>query len=166
MKKIISYFIVICLTSFAVFPQKAQAEMPAKAKAFLTIAGYGTVAGALLGVASMAFGQNGRNIPRGASLGLYAGIIFGTYVLVSHHQKQQGYYDDSDSVYQSSRDIYGDQYNSNDGGSEDSGFRKRGFFDRFEVMQDPQYHQNFTFQSQKTKTVIPPIHVNVLNLSF
>jgi len=145
-------------------PRQAQAEIPVKAKAFLTIAGYGTAGGALLGFASLAFGNSTRAIAKGASLGLYAGILFGAYVLVSHHQKQTGYYDD-DPVYQNSTDIYGDQYNSEEGGG-GSGFKKRGFFDRFEVMQDPQYHQNFTFQSQKTKNVIPPIHMNVLQYSW
>ena len=67
-------------------PNRAQAEIPPKAKAFLVVTGYGTVGGALLGFASMAFGTNSRAIAQGASLGLYAGIIFGTYVLVSHHR--------------------------------------------------------------------------------
>lgn len=165
MKKFVCLFLVICFSSMVIAPRPAQAEVPAKAKAFLTIAGYGAAGGALLGVASLAFGKSTRAIAQGASLGLYAGILFGTYVLVAHHQKQQGYYSDDDSVYQNSRDIYGDEYNKEEGGGE-SGFRKRGFFDRFEVMQDPQYHQNFTFQSQKTKNVIPPIHMNVIQYSF
>jgi hypothetical protein len=58
--------------------------LDAKAKAFAVICGYGTVGGALLGFASMAFGSNSRAIAQGASLGLYAGIIFGTYVLTSY----------------------------------------------------------------------------------
>ncbi len=53
-------------------------------KAFLIICGYGTVGGALLGVASMAFGGKAINIAKGASVGLYSGILFGAYVIYSH----------------------------------------------------------------------------------
>ena len=64
-------------------PPHAEA-MPAKLKAVLTCAGYGTVGGALLGTAAMAFGAEPRAIAVGASLGLYAGLIFGSYVILSH----------------------------------------------------------------------------------
>ena len=53
-------------------------------KAFLIICGYGTVGGALLGLASMAFGGKAINIAKGASVGLYSGILFGAYVIYSH----------------------------------------------------------------------------------
>lgn len=58
--------------------------MDPKTKAFLVICGYGTVGGALLGLASMAFGQTSRAVAQGASLGLYSGILFGAYVVMSH----------------------------------------------------------------------------------
>ncbi len=82
MKKIFSAFLIL-ITMTLTAPQKAQAEIPVKAKAFLTIVGYGTAGGAILGAASMAFGTSTRAVAQGASLGLYAGILFGTYVLVS-----------------------------------------------------------------------------------
>lgn len=140
--------------------------MPVKAKAFLTIAGYGTAGGALLGLATMAFGQSSRAVAQGASLGLYAGLLFGTYVLVSHHNKTVGSYDDT-SPYRESNDVYGDEYNSEEGGAEEEGTTKRGgFFDRFQVMQDPSYLQNFTFQSEKKKNSMPPIHLNIIQYNF
>lgn len=74
-------------------PQKAFAEMDPKVKAIASMAAYGTVGGALLGTASLAFGAKGRSVAVGASLGLYAGILFGTYIIVSHSMKQRGYYD-------------------------------------------------------------------------
>lgn len=47
--------------------------------------GYGTLAGALVGVGSVALSENpsekSMNIARGASLGLYAGIGYGLYQL-------------------------------------------------------------------------------------
>jgi hypothetical protein len=50
----------------------------------ITTASYGTACGAVLGAASMAYGTRIRAIAVGASLGLYAGLLFGGYILVSH----------------------------------------------------------------------------------
>ncbi|MGE3973210.1 MAG: hypothetical protein AB7F59_01645 [Bdellovibrionales bacterium] len=48
-------------------------------------AAYGVLAGTLVGAATLAFtdrpGDNLKNIARGASLGLYAGILLGLYVV-------------------------------------------------------------------------------------
>ncbi|MDA8793281.1 hypothetical protein N9N67_08545 [Bacteriovoracaceae bacterium] len=78
-------YLIVLLVLFLGFPiPQAKAEMPAKVRAFMLVSGYGTVGGALLGFASMAFGSSPRAIAQGASLGLYAGIIFGSYVLFSY----------------------------------------------------------------------------------
>jgi len=84
MKKLLISLAIVF--SFLMPAQKAHA-VDAKSKAFLIMAGYGTVGGALLGFASLAFGTNSRAIAQGASLGLYAGIIFGAYVITSHNTK-------------------------------------------------------------------------------
>lgn len=81
-KLILSVFILVALT---IPTQKAKAMDP-KGKAFMIICTYGTVGGALLGFASMAFGTSSRAIAQGASLGLYAGIGFGAYVISSHRK--------------------------------------------------------------------------------
>ena len=130
MKKIFSVFLIVLTFTFLA-PQKAQAELPVKAKAFLTIAGYGTAGGAILGAASMAFGTSTRAVAQGASLGLYAGILFGTYVLVSHAQGRPGTYSDDSSPYRESSDIYGDEYNAEEGGGND-GKPRQGFFNRID----------------------------------
>ncbi len=74
-----------------------------KVKAFLVVSGYGAAGGALLGLASMAFGSSGRAIAQGASLGLYAGMIFGAYILMTHNEYDQNYqnYDDYPQDYDS-----------------------------------------------------------------
>lgn len=169
MRKSFSLFLALFLTLAVVSPQKAQAEVPVKAKAFLTIAGYGAAGGALLGLATMAFGSNSSAVAKGASLGLYAGLLFGAYVLVAHHQRQTGAYDDNSSPYQESSDVYGDEYNSEEGGSSDSeGSQKSGgFFDRFQIMQEHMYNQSFTFDSQKRKGAsLPPIQMNIIQYNF
>ncbi len=168
MRKILSIFLVTTVLLSFIRPQEARAEVPAKAKAFLTICGYGAAGGALLGLATMAFGNSTRAVTQGASLGLYAGIIFGTYVLVSHHQKQVGSYDDDGSPYQQSTDIYGEGYDSGEGGSSDSnGGSNGGFFDRFRQLQEHVQTQSFTVDSVKRKgPSLPPIHFNILQYNF
>lgn len=78
----------LALLLITVRPMPAQA-LPQKVKAMLTCAGYGTVGGALVGTAAMAFGAKPRAVFVGASLGLYAGLLFGTYVIVSHEYAQE-----------------------------------------------------------------------------
>lgn len=165
MKKSFSLILVCLFTLTVLKPLEARAEIPVKAKAFMTIAGYGTAAGALLGAASMAFGGSTRNVAQGASLGLYAGILFGTYVLVSHHQKRYGTYDDRSSPYQESSDVYSDEYREDEGGSSGSGSRG-GFFDRFEVMQEKFHGEAFSLGDKKRGSKLPPLHINLLNLEF
>ncbi len=157
MKKIFSAFLI--LITMTLLAPKAQAEIPVKAKAFLTIVGYGTAGGAILGAASMAFGTSTRAVAQGASLGLYAGIIFGTYVLVSHAQGRQGSYSDDSSPYTESNDIYGDEYNSDEGGGDDDGKPRQGFFNRIEAM-------NEKFAPKKKGGNLPPISVNLLQMEF
>ena len=143
--------------------------MPVKARAFLTIVGYGTAGGAILGAASMAFGTTSRAVAQGASLGLYAGIIFGTYVLISHHNRRTGNYDDNSSPYQESTDIYSDEYQDGEGGGrgeEDQGGRK-GFFDRFQILKETYHAQAFTFDSAKQKGgKMPPFQLNIFQYNF
>ena len=169
MRKFISLFLVFFITFAVVRPQTARAEIPAKAKAIITMSVYGSAGGALLGLATMAFGNSSRAVSQGASLGLYAGLIFGAYVLISHHNKTVGNYDDDSSPYQQSTDVYGDEYAPEDGGESnpDDRSKRGGFFDRFEIMQEHVRNQSFTFDSVKNKGGnLPPIQMNILNLNF
>ncbi|MCC7405937.1 MAG: hypothetical protein IT288_16200 [Bdellovibrionales bacterium] len=54
-------------------------------KEFVTACTYGVLAGALVGTATLAFedkpGDNLQNVARGASIGLYLGILLGLYVV-------------------------------------------------------------------------------------
>lgn len=167
MKKLITLFLAVIITSSLLTPTRAQAEIPAKVKAFATVAAYGAAGGALLGLASMAFGTSSRAVAQGASLGLYGGILFGAYVLVSHHNKRYGSYDDSSSPYTESTDVYGDEYNSTDGGSGSSGPKRGGFFDRMEVIERQVSQRAFSSLSDKKRgSNLPPLKVNILNLEF
>lgn len=157
MRKLLT-FALVALTLIVLSPRPARAEIPVKAKAFLTIVGYGTAGGAILGAATMAFGTSTRAVAQGASLGLYAGILFGTYVLVSHAQGRQGYYEDSSSPYRQSNDIYGDEYNSEEGGSSDAEGGS-GFFNRMETI-------HTKFQPKEKGGNLPPLYVNLFQFQF
>ncbi len=161
MRKFAITFLALVFTLTFLAPKNAQAEIPAKARVFLTAVGYGTASGAILGASSMAFGNSTRAVAQGASLGLYAGILFGTYVIVSHNQRRQGKYEDNaDSPYQDTRDIYGDEYNSEDGGASEGDESRGGFFDRIQTMQ-------VKFQSQnKRGGQMPPLYLNLINYQF
>jgi hypothetical protein len=75
---------IITLLSLAVFvrPSAAKAE---PTREFVLSCTYGVLAGTLVGAASLAFsdkpGDNLNKVARGASLGLYAGILLGLYVI-------------------------------------------------------------------------------------
>lgn len=55
------------------------------AKIFLVTTSYGVMAGSLIGLASLAFfedpGNHMKNVAMGSSLGLYAGILLGAYMV-------------------------------------------------------------------------------------
>ena len=67
-----------------------QTIQAAELKEFLMSCAYGTGGGALLGAASIAFqeepGEHMGNIARGASLGLYAGIGMGLYLMYGYKE--------------------------------------------------------------------------------
>lgn len=101
----------------------AKAEMDVRIKALGAMALYGTVGGALLGTASLAFGADGRSVAKGASLGLYAGLLFGSYVVLSHayrkHQQenpkpQENYYPGVESPYEQGGAGAADPYGGGD----------------------------------------------------
>ena len=90
--------------------------MDSKLVVVTTMAGYGVVGGALLGTATMAFGASSRSIAKGASLGLYAGLLFGVYVVLSYEMKKRGYNnnDTRDDYYPDSNSPYEDRRSSLD----------------------------------------------------
>ncbi len=76
--------IFVFLLSAKLLAQSSNINLDPRVKSVGSMALYGTLGGALLGTASLAFGANGRWVAKGASLGLYSGIAFGSYVVASH----------------------------------------------------------------------------------
>ena len=82
---------LVMLSCLGSFLPAAQAEMDPRVKVVTSMAVYGTVGGAFLGTASLAFGTDVRTIFIGGSLGLYAGILFGSYIVLSYTAKKNGW---------------------------------------------------------------------------
>lgn len=103
--------ILVFLFLFSFSPKEASARLDPRLKAVLSMSGFGFVGGALLGMASKTFGNQdsfGRATARGASLGLYAGILFGSYVAVGHYlEKYEGNDFEDDAYLESNIDSYG-----------------------------------------------------------
>jgi hypothetical protein len=76
------YFLLILVIPVLLLPRVVRAE---PTREFIMSATYGVLAGTLVGAATLAFtdkpGDNLRNIARGASYGLYAGMLLGLYVV-------------------------------------------------------------------------------------
>tara|TARA_B100000927_G_scaffold288449_1_gene283072 strand:+ start:422 stop:832 length:411 start_codon:yes stop_codon:yes gene_type:complete len=100
------FFLVIIISITLGAPKEIKAfELDPRVKTFLIMNTYGAVGGFLLGSATLAFDAPGRAPFIGASLGLYAGLIFGSYVVVTHHIEEdrrlnpQNYIDGSSGGY-------------------------------------------------------------------
>jgi Na+/proline symporter len=76
--------VLIGVLIFAGISTSSYRAQASSGKEFITSAIYGTLAGTLVGAATLAFtsnpGDNLQNVARGASYGLYAGMILGIYV--------------------------------------------------------------------------------------
>lgn len=163
MKKII----LLLLISFTLItPNKAQALDP-KAKAFLVMTSYGTVGGALLGFASLAFGGKSRAIAQGASLGLYAGIIFGAYVISSYNNGQ------SVPTYNpppaEPPPYYDNGYPQDNGGfgapvPQDRPDSGGGFFGNRVQEINEEYMTDFS--GKRENNPLPPLYINLFNSTF
>ena len=74
--------LAMLLAASFVVPRQAHAE---PMRDFILSCSYGVLAGTLVGAATLAFsdkpGDNLNKVARGASLGLYAGILLGLYVV-------------------------------------------------------------------------------------
>lgn len=162
-KILLSVLVLFSLVSFTI--QKAQAMDP-KAKAFLVLSTYGAAGGGLLGLASMAFGEESIAIARGASLGLYAGMIFSGYVLLSHkYRKKPGEEKLETNQYQDPYTPYTEEQ-SNEG--YDSFFSSP---QRAMQIEERRHRQLELFESpfdnrKGRPNGHPPVYFNLVNLNF
>ena len=69
------------VSALAAAPRAEAKEFDPRVKVVLLTSAYGAVGGAVVGLATTAFGAKSRNILMGASLGLYAGIGIGLFMV-------------------------------------------------------------------------------------
>ena len=147
-KLFISLALVFTLFSFESI--SAPPSLNPKAKAFLLMTAYGTVGGALLGTASLAFETPGRAPFVGASLGLYAGIAFGSYVLVSHYVEKD-------------RTLNPQKYLDESGGSSDYGELPNQMLNNYKYEQEYSSIKKINqFNRERKKSIF----FNLMNLKF
>jgi hypothetical protein len=166
--------ILFSLLGNNVFAQaQSQGGLDPRMKALGLMAAYGAIGGFLLGTASLAFDTPGRAPFIGASLGLYAGMLFGGYIVVSHAMKkyqmqnpgagEDGYYPETpSSPYESP--FSGGGYNS----GEESG--QRGQHQTMELQwelfeQSSRLKSDLRFPSKKSRD-FPLLFVPLINLNF
>jgi len=92
--------IILCLSFFVGLVPKVQAEIDPRVKTVGVMAGYGAASGTLLGIATLAFDGEVKNIAKGASIGLYAGILFGSFIVISHHMRKNSKPSPADNYYE------------------------------------------------------------------
>ena len=131
----------MCFT--LLFSSVSSAAIDPKLKMVATMAGYGVVGGALLGTATLAFGSGGRSIAKGASLGLYAGIIFGSYIILNYEMKKRGFGQEPKGDYypESSGPYENDQSNLKVDNIEE--FQLAQFDQKKDPKSDPLFFMNF-----------------------
>ena len=99
------FLVTLIATSLGTPIESKAFELDPRVKTFLVMNAYGAVGGFLLGSATLAFDAPGRAPFIGASLGLYAGLVFGSYVVVTHHIEEdrrlnpQNYMDEESGGY-------------------------------------------------------------------
>ncbi len=84
------FYIILVLSFFSLSAQAQQSSLEMEqgssaSREFLMSCTYGVLAGTMVGLASLAFvdkpSENMQRVARGASLGLYTGILLGLYVV-------------------------------------------------------------------------------------
>jgi hypothetical protein len=149
---------IYCMLLIGFLSNKAHAELDPRLRVIGTVALYGTAGGSLLGLATLAFEGGGRNIAKGASLGLYAGLIFGGFIVISHYQAKNKpnfnageYPDDGESPYAD------EEY-------EDDGAAAGGAEYWRHLPPNRGWWEKKSIGKRKSRT--PPIYLNLLKLQF
>lgn len=97
--------LVLVLSAALLSPRSSEAE---PMRDFIMSCSYGVLAGTLVGAATLAFsdkpGDNLNKVARGASFGLYAGILLGLYVVYGVPNQEEAEIRDQLGQYQFKRE--------------------------------------------------------------
>lgn len=105
LKSLLAPILIAALSAVVLTPKTANAE---PMRDFIMSASYGVLAGTLVGAATLAFsdkpGENLNKVARGASFGLYAGILLGLYVVYGVPNQEEADIRDQLGQYQFKRE--------------------------------------------------------------
>ena len=165
MKKLLIIFAIFLGLQILVPAQEAKAQMDPRITALGSMALYGASGGLLLGTAALAFDAPGRSPFIGASLGLYAGILFGSYVVITHaikkHRLENPGAGDEEYYPETPNSPYETPFSGD-------GYDEGGYG-------EGQYKLDPTVKESPTRSFGPnwskgrysvPIYLNLLNISF
>ena len=158
-KMLVKLVLILSLSCTFLYSEKSQA-MDAKGGAILLMAGYGTIGGALLGTASLAFGSEGRTVAKGASIGLYCGLIFGGYIVLSH-QLRQNRMNNPEPVPET------DETYDEEGVEGIFGYNPRKTLLDFKELSVASSNLKLSYLGGETQeNSVPPLAINILSLEF
>ncbi len=102
--------IAVLWAGLLAFSNPARAQSGATARVFVLTSTYGVMAGSLTGLASLAFyeapSENLRNVAMGASIGLYVGLLLGTYIVFFGPSSKAAHLDNGNSSLAMATGIY------------------------------------------------------------
>lgn len=133
---------MVCFTVLLSQTARAQ-DLDPRLKMMLTMSGYGAVGGALLGTAALAFDAKPRAVAKGASLGLYAGIILGSFILINYEMKKRGI-----------------------GGERDYYPSSSGYYDSVHVSEGPEAYNLAQFDMKKDPRKDPLFYMDMVSIEF
>ena len=106
----LAIFLTQILAAPSVSAQTSTLSTNQKMKTFLLASAYGTLIGATVGGISLAFSSNpsndAPNIAKGASLGLYAGMIYGYFAIRSEEQQPSATVDALKNTFYVAPEVY------------------------------------------------------------
>jgi len=170
LKKIILVFFILFINTH--FKVAYGENIDPRLKAVGTMAAYGTIGGVLLGTATLAFDSSPRSPFIGASLGLYAGIIFGGYVVGTHYvgkrspnptEEDAEYYPEtSDSPYESP---FSNPFSSGQD-EDDKEDNRPDMLQRWDPTWGRNHNGRKWNRSRKYKNDVPLFYLPLLNMNF
>lgn len=138
-----------------------------KVKVLLSTGAYGMIGGSLLGAATLAFGTSGRTVAQGASIGLWTGLLFGSYIILSHmaveNRAQEAVPYAGDSPYETGLEGGG----SGTGQPEtDAAGNPLERWNPYSEMRDFQLESSWASRLPRQPISNAKFYINVLNVSF
>ncbi|MCY4524676.1 MAG: hypothetical protein OXB84_08060 [Halobacteriovoraceae bacterium] len=152
------FLVALVLLSVSLYPPETTAEMDPRVRTVLFMSGFGTVGGALLGMASKAFNNSdsfGRAVTKGASLGLYAGILFSSYIVITHHLRS-GRMSDEEGLYPHEAASIYEEGSGGDYPYDDGRLRYK----------EPSSFQQASYGMEKPVRFLPLFYFNILKFQF